>query len=112
MERTYPTRETRIEEMMRQAYGPFVPGSTARHLRVENARRGLRTCYNPDCLTAYKPVRFRDDDGKLHRLGTGRYYCSRACAWSEINRDRADRAEVSSDPDDFVLDLTDYEGAA
>jgi hypothetical protein len=89
---------------MTAAYGPFKPDTAARALRTENAKRGYRTCWNPDCLTAYRPHEVIGADGQRHQLGRGRWYCSPACA-------RADRgmlgpiAEFIGD-DTLVLDLT------
>lgn len=60
------------------AYGPFQPGTVARAIRHEHAALGLRTCWH--CIRPFKPRRYVDDDGRLHRVGRGRMYCSTGCA--------------------------------
>lgn len=72
---------THIEDQMRAAYGPFVPGSNARAIRHDHARDGFRTCWH--CLAPYRPTRAVRADGHLSRRGRGRWYCSRACATAD-----------------------------
>lgn len=101
----------RFEEMMSTSYGPFWPGSTARDLRTENARRGYRTCWNPSCLRAFRPERVVGSDGKLHRLGRGRWFCS-------AKRARAARVaaalpmNLELDGDEFTIDFGGCKGCA
>lgn len=93
--------KTDYDTMLQRAYGPFVPDSTARLLRTENAKRGFRTCWF--CLAAYRPERVTDDEGRLHQLGRGRYYCSPECA----RADRGESVTIAEFPGDgtLVLDL-------
>jgi hypothetical protein len=101
--------ETHTKDQMRTAYGSFAPGSAARDLRTENARRGYRTCWH--CLDAFKPRRVLDGDGHTRRVGRGRWFCSRSCA----DADRARRppvAQATDDPDLLVLDLRRCRGCA
>ena len=95
---------THIEDQMRAAYGPFVPGSDARAIRHDHARDGFRTCWH--CLAPYRPTRALRADGRLSRPGRGRWYCSRACATAD-RRSTAERSEsvIEMVGGDLVLDL-------
>lgn len=62
----------RIDRTMASIYGPFTPHSEPRAIRNANADRGLRTCWNAECLTA-----FRQEDIVETKTGS---YCSEACA--------------------------------
>jgi hypothetical protein len=79
MPRRYLSEED-WEERMRWIYGPFWPGSDARDTRLRNELNGMNTCSREDCLTPYRAARVWGEDGKLHRPGRGRMYCSRECA--------------------------------
>lgn len=94
----------RIDSAMRSAYGPFTPDSEARTIRHENARLGFKTCWH--CLEAFRPKRVHSNDGKLHQLGRGRWYCSKRCARAARRAD--DRPRIVADVSDramLVLDL-------
>lgn len=43
----------RYDRMLRDAYGPFTPGSIARAIRTDNDNLGLRTCWL--CLGGFAP---------------------------------------------------------
>ncbi len=96
------------EDALELAYGPFVPGSAARAIRVENAKHGYRTCWR--CLEPFAPRRERRADGSLTRLGRGRWYCSRACADADRSTARAEPEPI--DPDVLVIDLRRCRGCA
>jgi hypothetical protein len=100
--------ETRNEDPMWAAYGPFWPGSVARAIRIDNARRGYRTCWH--CLDAFGPQRITRADGTLHRPGRGRWYCSRSCAAAYRREHPAVGFADGSTADVLVLDLSGYQG--
>jgi hypothetical protein len=106
---TTPTAAERHDMTMRAIYGPFTPGSNARALRTENAQRGYRTCWN--CLGAFRPHRFVGTDGRLHRLGRGRWYCSAACARSARAAEPL-MSDFELDGDTFTIDLRGCRGCA
>lgn len=100
----------RYRDTLTLAYGPFQPGTVARAIRDDHAALGYRTCWH--CLGPFRPQRFVSSDGRLHRPGRGRWYCSRDCA-------RADRADtlgrsIAEVHDDglLVLDLGRGRGRA
>jgi hypothetical protein len=97
------------EQALEQAYGPFVPGSTARARRVENAKRGLRTCWF--CIEPFEPHIEVTPNGKVRKLGRGRWYCSRQCADTDRARRRREVAK-QTDPGLLVLDLSRCRGCA
>jgi hypothetical protein len=110
MTTTYLTEE-RYDAMMTAAYGLFVPGSDARAIRHENARHGLRTCWH--CLAAFAPRVELDADGRRHRFGRGRWYCSRACSRADRRTTRRERAStIGAAGGELVIDLRRLRGAA
>lgn len=105
--------EERYDEMMTDAYGPFTPDSDARAIRHENARQGLRTCWNPACLAAFAPRIELDADGRRHRLGRGHWYCSRTCARADRRaRLRGHSSTIDVAGGELVLDLRRLRRAA
>jgi len=110
MTTTYLT-EKRYDEMLRDAYGPFTPGSDARAIRHENARHGLRTCWH--CLAAFAPRVELDADGRRHRLGRGRFYCSGTCSRADRRTTRRQHpSTVDAAGGELVIDLRRLRGAA
>ncbi len=103
----------RIDQAMQDAYGPFQPGTVARAIRWDNWQRGLKTCWNPRCLAAFRPERVIGDDGKVHRFGRGRWYCSARCAQAD-RREQGRQSPVVGLGDDetLVIDLRRCRGCA
>lgn len=79
------------EDTYYRIYGPFVPGSPARALRHENAKRGLRTCWR--CLTGYRP-HARPGASRALTRGRGAYYCS----WECYRLDQIERSPTRRGP--------------
>lgn len=100
----------RYDEMLTQAYGPFWPGSAARDLRTENARRGYRTCWY--CIEAFRPQRVTAADGSVRRPGRGRLYCSTRCARAARRREAGGPVFEFVDADTIVFDLRGCRGCA
>jgi len=68
----------RYRDPMTMAYGIFTPGSLAREVRHENARRGLHTCHC--CARNFEP-----EDA------TAVWYCSYECAVGDLGKKVARR---------------------
>lgn len=101
----------RLDRAMHDAYGPFTPGSEARAIRSENAKLGFRTCWH--CLERFRPERRIGGDGRLHRPGRGRWFCSRRCALADrAARLGTDIPTIDIVGGELVLDLRRFRRSA